>query len=151
LPPTTLLRTVDGHDPCYATWGMRIAALLCLLLVFTGCVTPPSQEEIASMDFGPPPQNHVAVIKVYFEDILFDPYSAKYEFGEPQQYWYKEPPLAGGKLYLGHSVKAWVNAKNRYGGYVGKKPYMFIIRNEQIIKVVDELQLQTLKEVPLAN
>ena len=83
---------------------------------------------------------------MYFDDVLFDPYSAQYEFEFPQRYWFKESALAGGRLYAGYLVRVSVNAKNRFGGYVGKKMYGFLIQDERIIKVLDEYDLSRLKD-----
>jgi hypothetical protein len=123
----------------------KVIVFLLLLLILTGCVTAPTQEEISKMDFGAPPQNYETTIKKYFDSTLFDPYSAHYDFQSPQQYYYKQSPLAGGGLYAGYRVCVGVNAKNRYGGYVGEKMYAFIIKDERIIKVLDELELQSIK------
>jgi len=122
-----------------------ITLLLPILLLLSGCATPPSQEQIADLDYGAPPQNYEATIKKYFENVLFDPYSAHYDIEPPQQYWVKDAPLMGGKLYAGYFVRVGVNAKNRLGGYVGKKMYGFIIKDERIIKVMDEFDLQNMR------
>ena len=117
-----------------------IVVSLCLGLV--GCATMPTQQEIASLDYGVPlTVDYQQAIKNYLGDVLFDPYSAIYEFKEPRIYWYKEVPLMGGTMYSGYLVSVKVNAKNRMGGYVGKQRYNFIFKNNEIIKVIgpDEL------------
>ena len=123
----------------------HIALLLAILVILGGCATPPSQEQISSLDYGSPPQNYEATIKKHFDNVLFDPYSAHYDFEPPQQYWVKDAPLMGGKLYAGYFVRVGVNAKNRMGGYVGKKMYGFIIKDERIVKVMDEFDLQNMR------
>jgi len=123
----------------------HIALLLAVLVILGGCATPPSQEQISSLDYGSPPQNYEATIKKYFDGVLFDPYSAHYDFESPQQYWVKDAPLMGGKLYAGYFVRVGVNAKNRMGGYVGQKMYGFIIKDERIIKVMDEFDRQNMR------
>jgi hypothetical protein len=122
-----------------------IAPVLAVLFFLSGCATPPSQQQIASLDYGSPPHNHEATIKRYFDNVLFDPYSAHYDFELPQQYWVKDAPLRGGKVHAGYFVRVGVNAKNRMGGYVGKKVYGFIIKDERIIKVMDEFELQNMR------
>jgi hypothetical protein len=116
------------------------------LVLLAGCVTPPTAEERASFDYGPPPKNHEATIKKYFSDLLFDPYSAQYEFEPPKQQWIKEAPLAGGRTYVGHLVRCSVNAKNRFGAYVGKKQYGFIIKDERIIKVIEDYDAANIRQ-----
>jgi hypothetical protein len=119
--------------------------VICSILGFTGCVTPPTQEQIANLDYGSYPTDSEAIIKKYFDDILFDPYSAQYEFSSPETFWFKEAPLAGGRLLAGYIVRVSVNAKNRMGGYVGKEMYGFIIKDGQIIRVLNEFDLQNMR------
>jgi hypothetical protein len=63
--------------------------------------------------------------------VLFDPYSAVYEFTrEPRHGWVHpvgSPPVFGWK------VSGTLNAKNRFGGYVGAKPFFIIIKDEKVI------------------
>jgi len=122
-----------------------IALPLAILVILTGCATPPSPQQISQLDYGTSPQNYEATIKKYFDGVLFDPYSAHYDFEPPQQMWVKDAPLMGGGLHAGYMVRVGVNAKNRMGGYVGKKMYGFIIKDERIIKVMDEFELQNLR------
>ena len=80
-----------------------------------------TQGEIDSLDAGPYPDNYQSIIKAVFNDILFDPYSAQYEFYEPVKFGVK----IGGHPIGGWLVQLTVNAKNRFGGYVGKEHYAF--------------------------
>src|SRR5687768_1358227 len=102
-----------------------------MLFLIVGCVTVPTRDELANLDYDPTPQHYQATIKGYFDNILFDPYSAYYGVTPPVTFWYK----AGGHLHAGYLVLVEVNAKNRFGGYVGKKRYGIVLKNEQIIKV----------------
>ena len=117
-----------------------------LLSLCTGCVTMPTQEEIAAFDYGTSLTiDHEKVIKEHFENVLFDPYSAHYNIEAPQKYWYKESPLLGNKIYAGYMVFAKVNAKNRMGGYTGMKEYGFLFKNNQIIKVMSPEEISLMK------
>ena len=127
--------------------GYLVVGLLLATFTINGCATPPSEEQISSLDHGAPPQNYEAIIREYFDGVLFDPYSAHYDFEPPVQYWVKEAPLLGGGLYAGYLVRVGVNAKNRVGGYVGKQMYGFLLKDERIIKVLDEYDLQNMRIV----
>ena len=117
----------------------KVFIFLFLCLGFVGCATMPTQQEISNLDYGAPLTiDYQESIKKYFNDVLFDPYSAVYEFREPRLYWYKDIPLMGGAMYPGYLVSVKVNAKNRMGGYVGKHEYHFIFKNNQITKVLDD-------------
>jgi len=119
-----------------------------LILLVAGCATMPTQQEIANLNYGAPLTiDYQSVIRNYFEKVLFDPYSAHYNFGNPQTYWLKQPPLLGGGLYAGYMVFVGVNAKNRMGGYVGMKEYGFLFKDNQIIKILqpEDISLMRLK------
>lgn len=122
----------------------KLACLLLLVLLVGGCATiPPTQEEISKLNLQSQPPlttDYKQDIKNYFSDILFDPYSAVYEFDQPQIGWYKE--AFNGKLYGGWIVKVKVNAKNRMGGYVGKQPYAFIFERNAIVKVIPPEEIE---------
>lgn len=107
------------------------------IFLICGCATMPTQEEITKLDYGSPITiDYEMAVKNYFDKVLFDPYSVKYEIEAPYQSWYKEPPLLGGHLYAGYMVVVWVNAKNRFGGYTGNQKYGFIFKNNEIVKVI---------------
>ncbi len=130
----------------------KIMQRLCVVMVLfmiSGCVTMPSQEEISKLDFGTPITiDYEKSIKNYFEKALFDPYSAKYEFEPPQQYWYKPSAFAGGPwfsrgpLYAGYLVIALVNAKNRFGAYIGMQKYGFLFKNNELIRVIEPQEFE---------
>jgi len=124
-----------------------LIALLPLLVVLGGCATPPSPAEIANLDFGSPPQQYEATIKKYFDSTLLDPYTAHYDFDKPRKYWIKDPPLKGGQIHAGYLVLVGVNAKNQHGAFVGRHDFGFIIKDEVIIKTMDEIELENLKKL----
>ncbi len=99
------------------------------VFLFFGCATVPTQEQLASADYGDPPSNHEELIKNLFSPSLFDPYSAMYTFDKP----IKGYVDAAGKAY-GWVVCGTINAKNRFGGYVGAKPFYIMIRDNKIIR-----------------
>jgi len=84
-------------------------------------------------------------IKKYFEDSLIDPFSAHIKIGEPQQYSYRDSLIEGRKVHAGYAVPARVNAKNRMGGYVGWKDYIFLFRNNQLAKILTPEELMLMR------
>ena len=135
---------------------MRKFLLLMFCLGLVGCATTPlepiakpvvkpipTQEELAKMDYGKPISiDYQTIIKDYFSKNLKDPFTAHYQFAEPQPYWYRDSQMMGGKEYVGYAVIVLVNAKNGFGGYVGDKQYAFIFRDDLIIKVVDPVEFE---------
>ncbi len=121
---------------------LLVSLVTLLICSFSACVTVPTQEQIANADYGPYPDNYQEIIKSYMENRLFDPYSAVYSnwSGPAQGY-------SGGRLVqtsYGYRVCVDINAKNRTGGYVGKKRHYFVINNGRIIQDLGELGAQQL-------
>jgi hypothetical protein len=105
--------------------------LLFLLSAFIlfGCATPPTQQEIASADYGVYPKDYEEIIKSYMNGILKDPMSAQYTFlGAPQIAW---TSFGGRKFGYGTCVR--INAKNSFGGYTGNHLSYFLIRNGSVV------------------
>ena len=123
-----------------------------LLSMFTvGCVSMPTQEELANFDYGSPITiDYKKAIVKYFEPTLFDPYSAMIQFqdGEPQKWWHKDPPILGSHIWIGYAVPVRLNAKNRFGGYTGMKEYRFLFKNNRIIKVLKPEELRLIQPYP---
>ncbi len=89
-----------------------------------GCVAPPSEQEIALVHAASKPSSQEAAeaaVKQYFNHVLIDAESARYNF---------PLPLAQGALTLsgvrqfGWFICGDVNAKNRMGAYTGYKPFL---------------------------
>jgi hypothetical protein len=100
-----------------------LSGILLSLFVLGGCagmfVKPAPPDEAAIMDCGPFPYDYQEKIMTDMNRKLIDPYSAQYGFNEPQKARYKGD--------CGWYVLMSVNAKNRFGGYVGAETHQFII------------------------
>jgi len=122
--------------------------LIILLIGAFGCATGvPQPTQMAQLDYGQPLTiDYQTAIKSYMETKLKDPESARYRFSPPRQGWAKEPPWAfSGPEHTGYFVLADVNAKNSFGGYTGEKPYLFVFKNNQLIKAYDSDGIEMLK------
>lgn len=95
----------------------------------------PTQEELRAGDFGTEPFGYREQIRAHMESRLFDPSSAEYRYDGPPVPGYAH--LRGNRhpAVLGYLVSVQINAKNRYGGYVGYKPHLFLIRNSSTHEV----------------
>ena len=111
-----------------------LTAFFLLLFVF-GCgpITSfvhfrPTQDELLTKDYGPFPENYEDIVKEIFENTLYDPHSAVFKMSKPLKVRRAvEPKYA----WL---VCGTVNAKNRFGGYVGAKLFAVIIYNGVVIE-----------------
>lgn len=103
---------------------------LTLLLLLVSCVgSPPTPEEMQNANFGPYPNNYEEIIKGYYYNVLFDPYSAVFRFLPPKKVGWGH----GNDHYFGYAVCGGINAKNRFGAYVGEQLFFVIINSGQII------------------
>jgi hypothetical protein len=117
------------------------SATLIACLVVAGCVTAPiapTAAQYQTADFGACPVAYQDAIHRYFDDTLKDPNSVQYrEVTAPETGSMQSRSLAAGnKITYGWLVKATINAKNTYGGYVGFRTYSFLFRGEQIVDTI---------------
>ncbi len=105
-----------------------------LFFFLIGCATipKPTMEQIEAADCGAFPLNYEDAIKGVISPHLLDPYSAMFTFTRPLKGWND----MGSKPIYGWVVCGTVNAKNRFGGYVGVKPFYTMIRNDTVIRLV---------------
>jgi hypothetical protein len=92
-----------------------------IFIVLASCATRPTEQEISSLYYGLPPQANMIeqIFKNTVKPTLIDPESIQVRnVRGPIKFWSKQNNrLAGYWLICGE-----VNAKNRFGGYVGFKP-----------------------------
>ncbi|MQU27290.1 hypothetical protein GHO29_12420 [Pseudomonas helleri] len=115
---------------------MRSAALIFLLFsLLTGCASKPTPEQIQAADYGASVYQADAekAVKSFFNIYLKDPESARYSFGSVYRGYMVGSVFEGRKLEAGYLLDVTVNAKNSYGGYVGAKPYKFLIHNDRLV------------------
>ena len=107
-----------------------IFILFFINLVSCAQVHKPSPEQIRNADHGSFPSNYQEIISEYMEGMLFDPTSPLYSdwLGPSRGHIYD---ITGS--YFGYLVCVNINAKNRMGGYTGRKLHVFVINNGKVI------------------
>jgi hypothetical protein len=101
------------------------------LIFFSGCSF---QAPLHNADHGQYPTQYEDAVKRYFDNVLFDPFSASYKIGTPQKAYANDGLMFGGDvIWYGYVIDVWVNAKNRYGGYVGYKHYLVKMRDGKVV------------------
>lgn len=120
-------------------WWFLTLCTICLIssCAFDKALRGPSLEEQAKADHGEIPPDYKELVKEHFYQNLFDPYSAKYEFCEPYKAWasyYRPQP----HVLYGWAVCGTVNAKNRLGGYTGRKLFWSFFHKGKLIEVKAE-------------
>lgn len=115
---------------------MRLISLMLLsLFLIAGCASKPTPEQIQAANYGASVYQEDAekAVKSFFDIYLKDPDSAKYSFGTVYRGYMVGSVFEGRKIEAGFLLDVTVNAKNSYGGYVGAKPYKFLIRNDKLV------------------
>lgn len=112
-------------------------SMLCTFMVISlaACVGPqPKLDEIKLANYGEKPSTDkmILAVKSYMETRLIDPNSALYECSEPRKSWVlagagSEGNVNFNQIYYGYLSTCIINAKNRFGGYAGRKEYFFMI------------------------
>lgn len=92
----------------------------------------PSARELRDAAYGPRPSDEEAqrIVRAYFDARLKDPYSARWAFTFPL--------IRGGWYFLAGRDFGWVqcgtiNAKNSYGGYIGRKHFFAVINRGRVV------------------
>ena len=126
----------------------KLISILIVLLLISGCATMPTmlEAEEATADYGQYPSNYEEIVHDWINKVFFDPQSVRdLTISKPVKSWIQEPAplelciqntsfIELGKVYYGYFVNVTCNAKNRMGGYVGRKTTGLLIRNGIIIK-----------------
>jgi hypothetical protein len=121
---------------------MNIQAMLLTVLgtaavYLTGCATNPpvfTSQQLATAHYGQPLTiDWQAAVKGWFLKKVTDPLSAQYTFNGPPHKGYIHTALNG--TIFAYFTVVRVNAKDSYGAYIGFLPYLFIFKNNHIIKV----------------
>ncbi|MFA5377566.1 MAG: hypothetical protein WC455_17580 [Dehalococcoidia bacterium] len=116
----------------------KIIWIIFLTVFLVGCATgkPLTWEDIYA---GPFPDCE-SIIKKHLQESLFDPDSLRdFSMDSPCQGTTLTSGYPKFNLRKGQEVYeckyVWYNAKNRMGGYVGKKPHIYWIRYNEVVAV----------------
>ncbi|MDP2268029.1 MAG: hypothetical protein Q8K46_02570 [Deltaproteobacteria bacterium] len=116
---------------------MKPSHLLLLFgILLASCASAPSQEKVASYDYGDCPVNHETVIKERFKNGLLNTYSGEPQIWPPQPYWFRDP-LRGGKIITGYLVPVLANQSRGNNLFMGKRLYGFIFHNDVLLREIN--------------
>ena len=104
------------------------------LTALAGCATPPTQEQIATADYGSYPQDYERLVKAHYAATLIDPYSVVYERIAPPTKRMWGDRIDG--AHYDYKVCVTYNAKNRMGGYVGATTDALMFHNGVLVQVI---------------
>lgn len=107
--------------------------LVAVVLLFSlGCagMQKPTPEQLANANYGSFPTNYKEITTQIISTMLIDPYSAVFsDWRGPSKGWYRNYKGA----FFGYRVCVFVNAKNRVGGYTGRKLHFAMIKDDRVV------------------
>jgi len=127
----------------YVKHWIKVSVAFILLSFLAGCATPPSKEELASLDYGSCPKNYEKIIKERFQGGLLNAYSGEPIIWAPRKYWYKDP-FAGSHLYAGYLVPVMADLTRGNQLFIGKRLYGFLFKNDELVREINPNIMQTL-------
>jgi hypothetical protein len=91
------------------------------------------RQELATVDFGPPPKEYRETVAKYLLITLKDPFSVReLEISHPYKMFYTS---VSGQSYTGWMVYFSYYAKNGYGAYNGEKVEHIMFRDGKVVHV----------------
>ena len=61
-----------------------------------------------------------------------------------RKYWYKAPPIEGGKLYAGYLVLVMAEQTRGNAQFMGKQLYGFLFKDDELVKTFNPIQMRSL-------
>ena len=121
----------------------KVGAACVAVLFLAGCASAPTQQEIAGADYGSPmtPSECLSMAQQAIASRLKDPGSAEFQNEAPcHQGWVSSVPILGMKAAFGYVQRGEVNGKNSFGGYVGFRPFLVLMKNGEVVRscITDE-------------
>jgi len=109
-----------------------VAASIALALL-AGCQSQSlSRDELAALDYGPPPESYEKIVRDYLRTRLTEPDFALIEFKAGPAPLYQKETLLGARQY-GWAVCVMINDKDRRGAYEGFHPMVLYIREGKVV------------------
>jgi hypothetical protein len=112
-----------------------------VLSFLPACVTGPSKDEIAALDFGACPRNYEAKVKQEFESGLLFGYSSELIIWPPQQFWFKAPPIEGSRLYAGYLVPVTATQTRGVTPTSGKQLHGLLFKDDQLLTKLSPMRM----------
>jgi hypothetical protein len=109
---------------------MRFPIAMVLALSASSLVLAAPQPRYVSGANLPTQEAYRPFVQQQIGTLLRDPYSAVFEFEPPEQITCNERLFHTPARWQGWKMAVWVNAKNLFGGYVGRKRYLVIFVND---------------------
>jgi hypothetical protein len=109
--------------------------VIIIMLSLSGCASSggqPTAEQLANNTFAECPSDYQQMIKQRLSANLIDPSNVMFRFSRPEKY------VNSGQY--GHVVSVGVNAKNRFGGYIGEQLHEFMCFPNGSVREINEAE-----------
>ncbi|MDP3294934.1 MAG: hypothetical protein Q8M37_09350 [Nevskia sp.] len=122
-------------------------------LMVSGCASLPTPEQLSVADYGSDmtPEECVSVVERTLANTLKDPGSAQFRHSPCIKGALNSVPVMGLPVVYGWLQQGQLNAKNSYGGYVGFRSYMAMIRNGAVVRYCLAMENGTCAPVSLGG
>lgn len=117
--------------------SISLPVVVVLSMVLAGCASAPTQQQIATADYGTPMTESqcLATAENHIAGLLKDPSSAQFRGETPcTKGWSGKAPLLGMAAVSGYVQTGQVNGKNSFGGYVGFRNYEVVMKNGRVMR-----------------
>ena len=119
----------------------KILIAIIALSIVAACAVPVTREAMEAASFGPEPlrEEYMAIIEGHIRGIALDPESIILNCFDATKGWARRN--VSDQPAFGWLVACDVNGRNRFGGYTGNQPYVFLF-NDGGTLVLDSRQLE---------
>ena len=112
---------------------LALSMLAAMAVAVGGCDTsPPTKEQMESVNYGPKPDNYQEIIRDYLRNRMTDPTAGIIDFKAGPTHMYQKA-AALRDAQFGWAVCTMVNDKNTAGAYTGFYPAVYFIRNGKVV------------------
>ena len=116
-------------------WMRRNSLIVIIIMLsLSGCASggQPTAEQLANNTFAECPSDYEQMIKQRLSANLIAPSSVMFRFSRPEKY------VHSGQY--GHVVSVGLNAKNRFGGYIGEQLHEFMCFPNGSVREINETE-----------
>lgn len=126
---------------------MRRSALLAffLFVLLPGCAStdpmiPLTGTDLASIDYGPYPENYQDLVEKYLAEASKEP--LKVRVSQPVKGYWLEPRSGNRLMASGYFADVWVKRPDGAGGNVGEQKIGVVIKNGVVLMQLSEQEMQ---------
>ena len=126
---------------------MRLPGLVCFVFLSSSVASAqradqsdsgefePSAYSAAALRAGVPDEQYKPAVQAHFEALARDPTSLIYTWGPPPREGWTD--IAFAPRHEGLVGCVWVNGKNGFGGYAGRRGYVYVVARGRVVQTFE--------------